>query len=210
MNIAIFGGAFDPPHLGHKFVADSLIKESIVDEVWFVPVFKHPWADRYDKRKLASYDVRVEMLKMTIDSEIGVNSEAGFNTSSDNVIEISSKQKVAHFKDVSFTYDTLVYFQEKFPEHTFSWVMGSEYLGRFDDFLAGHPKLLNFHFYVYPRAGYAFDQKLLKENMTFLSGMQEIEVSSTDIKKKIKDKSDISKLVSLDVKEYIKENKLYI
>lgn len=188
MKIVIFGGAFDPPHLGHKFVADSLISGDIVDEVWFVPVFKHPWADRYDKRKLVDYDLRVKMLESMIGGE----------------------QKVAHFKDVSFTYDTLTYFQNKFPEHTFSWVMGSEYLGRFDDFLAGHPKLLDFHFYVYPRAGSSFEEKLLKKNMTFLEGMQEVEVSSTEIKKRIGEGKDIGNLISKSVERFIEENKLYI
>ena len=97
MNIAIFGGAFDPPHLGHKFVADSLIEKKIVDEVWFVPVFKHPWANRYNKKQLAPYDSRVAMIGMFI----------------------SDHQKIAHFKDVSFTYDTLIYFQKKFPQYLF-------------------------------------------------------------------------------------------
>jgi len=120
-----------------------------------------------------------------------------------------SKQRVAHFKDISFTYDTLIYFQNKFPEYVFSWVMGSEYLGRFDDFLAGHPKLLDFHFYVYPRAKYVSDEKLLKENMTFLESMEEIKISSTEIKKKNKDGDDISNLVSPEVKELIEENDLY-
>jgi nicotinate-nucleotide adenylyltransferase len=194
--IAIFGGAFDPPHLGHKFVADSLINSNIVDEVWFAPVFKHPWADRYDKRKLVDYDLRVEMLE----AMIGEEADGG----------VSAKQKVAHFKDVSFTYDTLIYFQKKHPEYTFSWVMGSEYLGRFDDFLAGHPKLLDFHFYIYPRAGCDFDQNLLKENMTFLEDMEEIEVSSTEVKQRIKSGLSIESLVSEEVEEIIKENRLFV
>ena len=88
--------------------------------------------------------------------------------------------------------------------------MGTEYLGRFDDFLAGHPKLLDFHFYIYPRAGYPFEEKLLKKNMTFLVNMKEIRASSTDIKAKLNDGTNIENLVSAGVNQYIKANKLYI
>jgi len=168
MKIALFGGAFDPPHKGHRLVADSLVENKIVDEVWFVPVFKHPWADRYNKKSLTDYNLRVLMLQNTLSKEF------------------EDRQKVVHFKDVSFTYPTLLYFQNKYPQHEFSWVMGSEYLDRFDDFLTGHPKLLDFHFYIYPRAGYAFIEKYHKKNMTFLTSMPEIEISSSMVKEKIK------------------------
>lgn len=190
MNIALFGGAFDPPHVGHRLVAESLIKNKIVDEVWFVPVYKHPWASRYGKQQLVDYDKRVKMLNLTLSDIKGVS--------------------VEHYKDVSFTFNTLEYFSKKFSEHDFSWVMGSEYLDRFDDFLKGHPQLIDYPFFIYPRAGYKFDEKLKKENMTFLYKMTKITASSTDIKKNLKEGKDISKLVTKDVFNYIVENKLYL
>lgn len=188
MHIAVFGGAFNPPHVGHKFVADSLIENEIVDEVWFVPVFEHPWADRYGKHKLAPYDIRVKMLEAFI----------------------GDKQKVVHYKDVSFTYNTLRYLQEKHPEHKFSWVMGSEYLNRFDDFLIGHPNLLDFHFFIYPRAGHPLDEELRKENMTFLDNMKEVVASSTELRKRLAGDNYTSDLVVPEVLEIIKKNKLYL
>lgn len=189
MKIALFGGAFDPPHIGHRFVAKSLIENKIIDEVWFIPVFKHPWANRYGKQQLADYNKRVEMLNLTLK---GV-----------------TNAKVEHYKDISFTFNTLEYFSQKFPEHDFSWVMGSEYLGRFDDFLKGHPQLVDYPFYIYPRAGYKFNEDLKKENMTFLYEMPEITASSTNIKEFIKQGKSFSSLVVKDVEKFIKENKLY-
>ncbi len=199
MKIALFGGAFDPPHIGHKIVADSLIQNKIVDEVWFVPVFKHPWADRYGKQQLVQYDMRVKMLDLTIQAFLDTPAYPDF----------SKYEKVAHFKDVSFTYDTLKYFSEKYPEHEFSWVMGSEYLSRFDDFLKGHPKLTDYQFYIYPRAGYPFDENLKKKNMLFLEGMVEVTVSSTKIKKRIKNHQSIDSLVVPAVADLIAKNKLF-
>jgi nicotinate-nucleotide adenylyltransferase len=193
MKIALFGGAFDPPHVGHKLVAESLVTEKIVDEVWFVSVFKHPWADKYGKENLTSYEDRVAMLEL---------------------ISPNPKVKVAHFKEVSFTYDTLEYFSKKHPEHEFSWVMGSEYLDRFDDFLVDHPRLSEYSFYIYPRAGYEFNQTLKKSNMEFLKMMPEVEVSSTAVRdilaseKSIENK-EILKLLNSDVRNYITKSSLY-
>lgn len=206
MKIALFGGAFDPPHIGHKIVADSLIANKIVDAVWFVPVFKHPWADRYGKHELAKYEDRVAMLELTINS---ISNTGVDNRANNAVISGAKKQKVAHYKAVSFTYDTLEYFSKKHPEHEFSWVMGSEYLGRFDDFLKGHPKLLGFTFYVYPRSGFVLAESLQKKNMIFLSGMQEIAASSTEIKKRIAARTPLAGLVVDGVEQFIIENGLY-
>lgn len=193
MNIALFGGAFDPPHIGHKLVAETLVTEHIVDEVWFVSVFKHPWAARYGKENLTSYEDRVAMLELTAKNK---------------------KIKVAHFKEVSFTYDTLEYFSKKHKEHTFSWVMGSEYLDRFDDFLETHPKLQEYTFYIYPRAGYDFDDNLKKDNMQFLKNMPQVAVSSTQVREllaseEVRTSKKLHTLLDAEVAQYIVTKKLY-
>lgn len=205
MKIALFGGAFDPPHLGHKVVADSIIKNKIVDEVWFIPVFKHPWADRYVKHQFAPYDKRVKMLEMSI---VAKNPKIP-NISSKKQQEISANQKVEHYKDVSFTFDTLEYFSKKFPQHKFSWVMGSEYLSRFDDFLKVHPGLLDYQFYIYPRAGYPFMENLKKNNMIFLYDMPEVTASSTQIKELFKHNQNPNDLMLSAVLQFAENNKLY-
>lgn len=223
MKIALFGGAFDPPHLGHKIVANSLIKNKIVDEVWFVPVFKHPWADRYGKHNLTDYNDRVAMLDLNIHADLNSNSKKEHLCKSESAgkdiflkehylskKQLSEKQKIAHYKDISFTFNTLEYFSKSYSEHKFSWVMGSEYLNRFDDFLKGHPQLIDYPFYIYPRAGFVFNEKLKKQNMTFLYDMPEIKASSSEIKKLVRDNENISDLVVEKVEEFILENKLYL
>lgn len=195
MNIALFGGAFDPPHIGHKTVAEELVSKHIVDEVWFVPVFTHPWADRYNKRTLVDYDLRVAMLDILVKSTTNP--------------EIQKKLKVAHFKSVSFTYDTLQFFAQQYPNYTFSWVMGSEYLNRFDDFLKVHPLLLEYTFYIYPRLGHPLSEDQHKKNMIFLEKMPEIAVSSTEVKKCLHEKTSVDSLLPPSVISFIKKNKLY-
>jgi len=66
MHITLFGGTFDPPHNAHLTIAHHLIDHHISDQVWFVPVFQHPWAKKYDKFQLAPYHHRTEMIKLLI------------------------------------------------------------------------------------------------------------------------------------------------
>lgn len=183
--IALFGGAFDPPHIGHQKVAQSLLDLGYVDQVWYVPVFRHPWADKLGKIFLTDYQTRVEMLEMIV----------------------VPKTQVAHYREVSFTYPTLEYFSQKYPEHDFYWVMGSEYLSKFDLFLKDHPRLIDYPIIVYPRFGYPMAP--LYENMTPLTQVEEINISSSMIRKKVKLEDDISRLVNQEVKAFIKKRELY-
>jgi nicotinate-nucleotide adenylyltransferase len=56
MRVALFGGSFNPPHLGHQLVALSVLETQPVDELWMVPCFRHP----FDKA-LAPFVDRLEM-----------------------------------------------------------------------------------------------------------------------------------------------------
>src|SRR3954471_11261672 len=53
--VALFGGSFDPPHVGHLLAAAYVLATEPVDELWFVPVLQHPFA----KPLVAPYEHRV-------------------------------------------------------------------------------------------------------------------------------------------------------
>lgn len=182
--VALFGGAFDPPHKGHSQVA-SVVTTDFIDEVWFVPVFKHPWAEKYGKEIMEPYQDRLAMLELILEE----------------------KQKIAEYTEVSFTYPTLQYFENKYPDIHFSWIMGSEYIARFDAFLEGHPQLADYTFYMYPRKGYPLEN--LYPNMIGLHGMKEVEVSSTLVREAVIANTPITDYVVPAVAEYIKEHGLY-
>ena len=55
--IALFGGSFDPPHVGHLLAASYVLATEPVDELWLVPVFEHPLG----KKPAASFEHRVEL-----------------------------------------------------------------------------------------------------------------------------------------------------
>jgi nicotinate-nucleotide adenylyltransferase len=58
--IAIMGGSFDPPHMGHMLAALYVLHATTVDDVYFFPVPEHPW----DKKSEATYQQRVEMCQL--------------------------------------------------------------------------------------------------------------------------------------------------
>lgn len=187
MHIGLFGGAFDPPHLGHAQVTHSLIEKKIVDEVWYLPVKHHHF-----EKKMSALDHRLAMLEMLVRDQKQTRIEL-----------YETKQS-----GINYTYLTLKSLSQEYPEHTFSFVIGSDNLSGFDRWLAVHPNLLHFAFLVYPRAGFTF--KPLYPNMTPLTGLQTVTVSSTEVRENIQHGKSISHLVDKRVEEYIDRERLYL
>jgi nicotinate-nucleotide adenylyltransferase len=185
MKIALFGGAFDPPHLGHQQITALLLKENIVDEVWYVPVRQHP----FSKQLQTTDEHRLAMLRLI--QQPGTRTET---------YELENDE-------VSLSYITLRTLSNRHPEHTFSWVIGSDNLKDFHKWDFYTQMLQEFTFYVYPRAGYAFEP--LYEGMVSLREMPEVAVSSTEVRAHIKAGQSIDSLVDARVAAYIAEHQLY-
>lgn len=185
MKVALFGGAFDPPHLGHQQVGREMIAQNVVDGVWYVPVFEHPWAERLNKWQMVAYEHRRAMVELIL----------------------FPGAKLMEYQAVSFAYPTLEYFSAKYPAHEFSWVIGSEYLPSFADWKFADKVLSEFGVYVYPRSG--FPLQPLVAGMTALTGFPEMKISSTEFRQKYQAGEDVTKLVDAKVLEYIRKNKLY-
>ena len=76
MNIVLFGGAFDPPHLGHQHITQSLLDQKIADEVWYVPTKEHPFSKpmtpakhRLAMLELIVTDPRIKIEEYELDKE---------------------------------------------------------------------------------------------------------------------------------------------
>ncbi|MEO8581984.1 MAG: nicotinate (nicotinamide) nucleotide adenylyltransferase [Patescibacteria group bacterium] len=184
MQICLFGGAFDPPHLGHQLVAKSLLGHKICDEVWFVPLKQHPFG-----KEVEVNGHRVEMLKMILEPQMRIE---GFE------LEHSGK---------SFSIDTLNTLSSRYPQIKFSWVIGSDNLLKFNRWKDFQDMLSRFTVYVYPRKGFVFEPML--DGMIKLDNFPEVTVSSTEVRAKIVAGQSITGLVDERVEQYIKENGLY-
>jgi nicotinate-nucleotide adenylyltransferase len=61
MKIMVFGGSFNPPHLGHQQMVATVLKAALCDQVWYLPVGQHDFA-----KKMISSKQRLEMLKLIL------------------------------------------------------------------------------------------------------------------------------------------------
>lgn len=110
--IAIYGGSFNPPHVGHAMVASWLVWTGMVDKVWLLPVYHHAFEGIQDKR-LASFEDRCswcEALAQSLSSSVEVC------------------RAEADLPIPSYTIDTLRYLRQQHPQHQFRLVVGSDVL----------------------------------------------------------------------------------
>ncbi len=180
MKIALFGGSFNPPQNGHVAVAQALLASKDFDAVWVLPSFKHP----FEKKNLPFED-RVKLCHLAFDP-LGTD------------LKISEVEKEMPDSQ-GFMMDTVQYLQKKFPDHSFSLVLGSDIFpetNQWKDF----EKLKNcVEIYPIRRAGHE------KPNSIFPFP----KVSSTEVREKIKKGEDISALVPAPVLKYIRQKGFY-
>ncbi len=196
MNIFIFGGAFDPPHLGHQQIIEGVLNyrsgESwLADELWLVPTGTHDFG-----KKMTSPQHRLKMLELII---------AALPQDFQPRAKINSSE--LEREGVNQTYDTLVELAEQYPQHQFSWVMGSDNLAKFYLWENYDNLMAQFKVYIYPRAG--VELKPWYESMTVLEKVKEMAVSSTQVKENLKVKKSITSLVLPTIQTYIQEHRLY-
>lgn len=113
MRIGIFGGAFDPPHAGHRWVVESALSDPrlALDEVWVVPTWEPP-------HKPAARSAFVERLRAVRELLRGLRAR---------VLDIE-----ARLGTPSYTVRTLEVLAAESPEHEFTLVMGSDQADLFD------------------------------------------------------------------------------
>lgn len=112
MRIGIFGGSFNPPHLGHMHLAESVHAALCLDEVWLVPtgISPHRSMEAY-----ASPEDRLAMCRLAAEGYPWMR-----------VIDYELRQNA-----VSYTCNTVKYFKETHPEDTFFLLVGGDMLSYF-------------------------------------------------------------------------------
>jgi len=103
--IALFGGSFDPPHVGHLLAAAYVLATEPVDELWLVPVFAHPFGKQFE----GSYDHRVELC-----------GRLAQDLPRTRVSRVESESGQAR------TVDLLEYLHRKHPETRWALVLGTD------------------------------------------------------------------------------------
>jgi nicotinate-nucleotide adenylyltransferase len=183
-NIGILGGAFDPPHIGHLMIAKEVYKTFGMDKIIWIPLN----TPSHKSPAHASAIHRFNLVKLAI--------------SGNPYFEISDIE--IKRKGVSFMVDTIMEFNKNTSPSNIFLIIGIDEARNFHKW-KDYKKILNFaNIIVIGRPGIKYT---VPENMKFLPLM--LDVSSTKIRKMIKQKKSIKHLVPKGVEKYIKDKKLY-
>lgn len=197
--LGIYGGSFDPIHVGHLVMAEMAREQCRLDKIIFIPAGSPP---HKTNRKLAPPRERYDMVRLAIEDN------PYFEASS---MEIEREGK-------SFTIDTLKELRKTYSADWEFWlIIGMDSLLEIRTWHHANQIVEMCKLAVYPRRGYSIEQcdreaELLKYEMgtdiTFVSGPL-IEISSTQIRELIEAGRSIRYLVPKSVQVYIQEHFLY-
>ncbi|MCX7965846.1 MAG: nicotinate-nucleotide adenylyltransferase [Syntrophorhabdaceae bacterium] len=209
MKIGLFGGTFDPIHLGHLRATEEIREMFSLDTVYFIPVYIPP--HKRDK-KIANYEDRINMIRLSIRGN-------RFMKLSD--IEIKRG-------GISYSYDTICYFENKFKDIYFiigidafseinTWHRYEELFYHTNFIVMVRPSALK-HSYleIFPKEikGHLEDEgdgifKHSSGKKIFFKDVTQLDISSTRIRRLIEQNKSIRYLVPDKVVIYIEKRGLY-
>lgn len=194
-NIAIFGGAFDPPHIGHLSNISAVLNSALVDEVWLVPS-----GDIRDKPSTAKAAHRVKMLELFLQE----------NFKDDSAVRLDISQ-IRDNAPGSFTIDLMTYFRRSHAKDNFFFIIGTELVKDLPQWKETERLKVEVQFLVVPRPGYSFDAQS-EYNLTLLpeSFLLSSSASSTAIRRLLREKKRTAGFLSPAVLSYVKANQLYV
>ena len=190
MTIGLYFGTFNPIHIGHLIIANHIVEHTNLDKIWFVVTPHNPLKNK--KTLLDNYQ-RLEMVHMATSpyDKLGVSN-----------IEFSLPQP-------NYTINTLEHIKEKHPNHTFALIMGEDNLKSLHKWKNFELLLKNYEIYVYPRVTKLSDNNLSNHSSIHFVDAPIIEISSTHIRKNIKESKNIEPLLPHSVWKYIDEMNFY-
>jgi len=178
--IACFGGSFNPPHLGHLKIALTILRQEHFDEVWFIPTVSTPLKDQ----ALVYFDHRVNMIE--------------------RLIRPYRKLKICTIESTlsqpNYTINTVTALQESYPEHRFTWIIGSDQADQFSQWKDSEELLRRIPFLVVVRD----KTDTIRPDMRVITIEGIDQYSSTNVRQgKLSNTSN-------DVLEYLFDNELYL
>lgn len=196
MKIGLFGGTFDPIHLGHLIVMENVLNFMNLDKIIILPSSNPPHKLNKDKTDVK---LRVDMVKKAIENN--------------NRIILSTFE--ADNNEVIYSYQTINYFKEKYPADEFYYIMGEDSFMNIESW-KNYKDLLRENLIVFARSSIDSQSSLVKkvkdtnkENIHLINNLN-INISSTLIRNLLKDGKSIRYLVTDNVYDFIMENKLYV
>jgi nicotinate-nucleotide adenylyltransferase len=188
MHIGLYFGSFNPIHIGHLIIASYAKHTTDLNQVWLVVSPQNPL--KPSKSLLNEYH-RLHLIHLALDNDPNLR-----------VTDVEFK-----LSKPSYTVHTLAYLTEKYPQHTFSIIMGSDSFMNLTQWKNYEFIVTNHKIYVFNRPGFPVNNAIGANIQTIDAPL--LEISSTKIREMISASIPIRYLVPDAVAKEIEENRYY-
>jgi nicotinate-nucleotide adenylyltransferase len=188
MKIGLYFGSFNPIHVGHLIIANHILNYTSLEQVWFVVSPQNPFKSSHS---LLNEYHRLHLVNVAIDGETRLRASS---------VEFKLPKP-------SYTVDTLAYLTEKYPQQSFTIIMGSDGFQNLDKWKNYTSLVKNHSFYIYKRPGFEITETF-GARITVLDAPL-LDISSTRIRNMVKEKKSIRFLVPDVVNDEIEKNGYY-
>jgi len=185
----LFFGSFNPIHVGHLIIANTMLTDSELEELWFVVSPQNPLKLR---SSLLADRHRLQMVRVAIEENY----------------KMRACDVEFHLPIPSYTVVTLAHLREQYPDREFSLIMGSDNLETFHKWRNYEYILENYQIYVYPRPGHV-NCELASHPNVHLVDVPMMDISSSYIRDRIKQKRSVEYLLTEPVYKYLTEMHFY-
>ena len=165
-NIALYGGSFDPIHIGHLMVAQAAFEEAGIDWMFFIPAAQSPFKP---DRRLAPASLRVRWLRLAL---------AGWSRCSVDLSEIERG-------GISYTIDTVRRYRQLYPQARLFWIIGGDHLAQLPQWKDAAELATLTEFLVVPRVGVPKENPPKGFQVHFLQGCP-MSISSSEIRARLR------------------------
>ena len=190
--IGLFFGSFNPIHIGHLILANYILENSDMEELWFVVSPQNPFKE---KKSLLKDHQRLDMVQLALK----------------NYPKMRASNVEFSLPIPSYTIDTLTYLKEKHPDFSFSLIMGEDNLDGLSKWKNSETLIKNHQIIVYPRT-FEGEKKvheyLQHENISLINAPV-IELSATEIRNMIKAGKNVRPMLPPEVFEYLDGSSFY-
>ncbi len=187
MKIGLYFGSFNPIHVGHLIIANHVLNETDVEKIWFIVSPQNPFKE--SASLLNEYD-RLHLVRVAVEDDPRMK---------ESDIEF-------HLPKPSYTVNTLAYLAEKYPEHEFTIIMGSDSFENLTNWKNGDFILNNYNILVYLRPSH---EKVSVNNRVQILKAPLLDISATHIRELSRTRKSIRHLVPEKVREEIERSNYY-
>lgn len=189
--IGLYFGTFNPIHIGHIIIANYMVEFSDLNEVWMVVTPHNPLKK---KSSLLENYHRLEMVYLACEE---------YEKMKPSDIEF-------HLPQPNYTVHTLALLEEKYPDLDFSLIMGEDNLKSFHKWKNYEVILERYSMYVYPRISGGKVENQFKDHVKITRVAAPVmELSSTFIRKAVKEEKNIKPMLPSKVWEYMDRMNFY-